>query len=152
MSENDQPDVLPPETNDTPPPMPPQKVSFWRKLWPLRRRQPVPMGQGGVEVLELVRAIREHLDRQAVVQAHVSEMLSRLPEALERQNEVMGLFREHLADSSARDKTLTDGLSQLSKTLNSMEETQKVSSRAVTDMMQRARETEDLLGDVMRRA
>ena len=80
------PDVLPPELPDgalsVPPPVPPRKPGFLRRLFTSRRKQQaVAMQNGYLEMVDLIRAIRAHLDRQENVQTSVLAMLEKVPGA-----------------------------------------------------------------------
>ena len=151
MTEIIQPDVLPAASTPVPPPVPPKKEGFLRRLF-FRRRQAVAMETGYLEVVDLARAIRAHLERQEAVQNHLLGLLAKVPETLDRQNEVMGLFKDQLQSTLAHDQTLSEGLAGLTRTLTSIDETQKASSKTVTDMIQRSHESEQLLREVMRRS
>lgn len=151
------PDILPPVPSDrdpaTPPPVPAKKPSFWRRLFTSKRREQALAMQNGVgEMVELIRAIRAHLDRQEIVQSHALSLFEKLPQSLDQQHELMGLLKEQVDAKIASDKELTESMAKLSGTLASIDETQKASSKTVTDMINRSRESEQLLREVIRRS
>ena len=150
------PDVLPPESNHaltSPPPVPPKKIGFLRRIFTSRKKQrAVAMQNGYLEMVDLIRAIRAHLDRQETVQSSVLAMLEKVPDTMDRQQEVMQLFKQHLESGMENNRRLTDSMGNLNHTLASMDEAHRASSRTVTDLIHRSRESEQLLREVMRRA
>ncbi len=151
------PDVLPPELPDgalsVPPPVPPRKPGFLRRLFTSRRKQQaVAMQNGYLEMVDLIRAIRAHLDRQENVQTSVLAMLEKVPGAMDRQHEVMTMFKQQLDNGMENNRRLTESMGNLNNTLAAMDESQKASSRTVTDLIHRSRESEQLLREVMRRS
>ena len=151
------PDVLPPEPPDgalsVPPPVPPRKPGFLRRLFTSRRKQQaVAMQNGYLEMVDLIRAIRAHLDRQENVQTSVLAMLEKVPGAMDRQHEVMTMFKQQLDNGMENNRRLTESMGNLNNTLSAMDESQKASSRTVTDLIHRSRESEQLLREVMRRS
>jgi hypothetical protein len=148
-------DLLPPESGalSVPPPVPPKKPGFLRRLFTSRKKQQaVAMQNGYLEMVDLIRAIRSHLDRQENVQTGVLSMLEKVPGAMERQQEVMTMFKQQLENGMENNRRLTDSMGNLNNTLASMDESQRASSRTVTDLIHRSRESEQLLREVMRRA
>ncbi len=142
-----------PEGVPVPPPVPQKKPGFLRRLFTTRKQQQAVAVQNGyLEMVDLIRAIRSHLDRQESVQIRVLSMLDKVPDAMDRQHEVMTLFKQQLENNIVNDQRLTDSMGRLSGTLDSMNESQKASSRTVTDLITRSRESEQLLREVMRRA
>ena len=152
------PDILPPSNDDTPapatpPPVPARKMPFWKRLFVSKRReQALAMQNGYVEMLDLIRAIREHLDRQEIVQAHTISLFEKLPQSLLQQQDILNLLQSQLENKIASDKSLTESMSRLTNTLSSIDESQKASSKTVTDMINRSRESEQLLREVIRRS
>lgn len=147
-------DILEPQGAMTvPPPVPRREPGFFRRLFMSRRkRQSLAVQNGYLEMVDLIRAIRSHLDRQETVQTRVLTMLEKVPDTMERQHEVMSLFKQQLENSMENDRRLTDSMGRLSGTLDTMNDSQKASSRTITDLIGRSRETEQLLREVMRRA
>ena len=136
-----------------PPPVPQRQPGFFRRLFMSRKKQQALAVQNGyLEMVDLIRAIRSHLDRQETVQTRVLSMLEKVPDTMERQHEVMSLFKQQLENNMENDRRLTDSMGRLSGTLDAMNESQKASSRTITDLIGRSRETEQLLREVMRRA
>lgn len=149
-------DVLPPELGgalSVPPPVPQKKPGFLRRLFTSRKKQQaVAIQNGYLEMVDLIRAIRSHLDRQENVQTSVLSMLEKVPDVMERQHEVMTIFKQQLENGMENNRRLTDSMGNLNNTLASMDESQRASSRTVTDLIHRSRESEQLLREVMRRA
>lgn len=136
-----------------PPPVPQKKPGFLRRLFTTRKQQQAVAVQNGyLEMVDLIRAIRSHLDRQETVQTRVLSMLEKVPDAMDRQHEVMSLFKQQLESNIINDQRLTDSMGRLSGTLDAMNDSQKTSSRTITDLITRSRESEQLLREVMRRA
>ena len=136
-----------------PPPVPQRQPGFLRRLFMSRKKQQALAVQNGyLEMVDLIRAIRSHLDRQETVQTRVLSMLEKVPDTMERQHEVMSLFKQQLENNMENDRRLTDSMGRLSGALDAMNESQKASSRTITDLIGRSRETEQLLREVMRRA
>ena len=151
-----EPDVLPPEPGgalSVPPPVPQKKPGFLRRLFTSRKKQQaVAMQNGYLEMVDLIRAIRSHLDRQETVQTSVLTMLEKVPGAMDRQHEVMTMFQQQLENGMENNRRLTDSMGNLNNTLAAMDESQKASSRTITDLIHRSRESEQLLREVMRRS
>lgn len=149
-------DVLPPEPAgalSVPPPVPQKKPGFLRRLFTSRKKQQaVAMQNGYLEMVDLIRAIRSHLDRQENVQTSVLAMLEKVPGAMDRQHEVMSMFKQQLENGMENNRRLTESMGNLNNTLAAMDESQKASSRTITDLIHRSRESEQLLREVMRRA
>lgn len=149
-------DVLPPESGgafSVPPPVPQKRPGFLRRLFTSRKKQQaVAMQNGYLEMVDLIRAIRSHLDRQETVQTSVLTMLEKVPGAMDRQHEVMTMFKQQLENGMENNRRLTDSMGNLNNTLAAMDESQKASSRTVTDLIHRSRESEQLLREVMRRS
>ena len=110
------------------------------------------MQNGYLEMVDLIRAIRAHLDRQENVQTSVLAMLEKVPGAMDRQHEVMTMFKQQLDNGMENNRRLTESMGNLNNTLSAMDESQKASSRTVTDLIHRSRESEQLLREVMRRS
>ena len=151
-----EPDVLPPELPgalSVPPPVPQKKPGFLRRLFTSRKKQQaVAIQNGYLEMVDLIRAIRSHLDRQETVQTGVLSMLKKVPDAMDRQHEVMTMFKQQLENGMENNRRLTDSMGNLNNTLSAMDESQKASSRTITDLIHRSRESEQLLREVMRRS
>jgi hypothetical protein len=148
-------EVMPPESEalSMPPPVPLKKPGLLRRIFTSRKKQQaVAMQNGYLEMVDLVRSIRTHLDRQEDVQTRVLTMLEKVPDTMDRQHEVMTLFKQQLEGNLENDRKLTESMGQLNGTLSSMDDTQKASARTVTDLIHRSRESEQLLREVMRRS
>ncbi len=152
-----EPDILPPATPSgalsVPPPVPQKQPGFLRRLFMTRKKQQAIAVQNGyLEMVDLIRAIRSHLDRQESVQTRVLAMLEKVPDAMDRQHEVMAMFKQQLETGMENNRRLTDSMGNLNHTLAAMDESQRASSRTITDLIHRSRESEQLLREVMRRA
>jgi hypothetical protein len=149
-------DLLPPEPAgafSVPPPVPQKKPGFLRRLFTSRKKQQaVAIQNGYLEMVDLIRAIRSHLDRQESVQTSLLGMLEKVPEVMESQHQVMTTFKQQLENNMENDRRLTDSMGRLNNTLSGIDESQKASSRTITDLIHRSRESEQLLREVMRRA
>lgn len=149
-------DVLPPEPGgalSVPPPVPHKKPGFLRRLFTSRKKQQaVAMQNGYLEMVDLIRAIRSHLDRQETVQTRVLSMLEKVPDAMDRQHEVTSMFKQQLENGMENNRRLTESMGNLNNTLAAMDESQKASARTITDLIHRSRESEQLLREVMRRS
>jgi len=150
------PDVVPaspPARDVEPPPLPAvKKAGFFRRLFTSRRKQQVAIQNGYAEIVDLVRSIRAHLDRQEMVQTRVLQMIEKVPDTMERQHEIMTLFQQQLETGVEHDRRLTDSMDHLTSTLTAMDESHRGASRTIADLIGRSRETEQLLREVMRRA
>ena len=126
-----EPDVLPPEPGgalSVPPPVPQKKPGFLRRLFTSRKKQQaVAMQNGYLEMVDLIRAIRSHLDRQENVQTSVLTMLEKVPGAMDRQHEVMTMFKQQLENGMENNRRLTDSMGNLNNTLSAMDESQRAS-------------------------
>jgi hypothetical protein len=117
-----EPDVLPPEPGgalSVPPPVPQKKPGFLRRLFTSRKKQQaVAMQNGYLEMVDLIRAIRSHLDRQETVQTSVLSMSEKVPGALARQHE----GHDDVQSSSAKNgmennRRMTDSMGYLNNTI-----------------------------------
>lgn len=148
------PDIVPasPSRAVEPPPLPVvKKPGFFQRLFTSRRKQQA-IQNGYTEIVDLVRSIRSHLDRQEVVQTRVLQMIEKVPDTLEQQHEIMTLFQQQLETGVEHDRRLTDSMDHLTTTLTAMDESHRGASRTIADLIGRSRETEQLLREVMRRA
>lgn len=140
------------------------KPGWWQR-WrnPSRQeRQLASLQSGYFEMIDLVRSIRDHLDRQQNVQSKVVEVLAKVPEALDgmktlnaaanQQVEVLNVLRQQVESSVAHDRQLVDSMNRFNHTLTSMDETSRRSSSTISDLIARSRESEQLLRDVLRRS
>lgn len=153
----DTPEVLPPASPAlaTLPPLPPEpkKPGFLKRLFTSKKRQQsIAMQNGYMEMVDLIRSIRSHLNRQEEVQSRVLNMLEKVPDTVERHHEVMTLFKQQLETGIEHDQRLTESMDHLTTTLTAMDESHRGASRTITDLISRSRETEQLLKEVMRRA
>ena len=144
---------------------PPVKKETWlARLRPgsQRERQIAWLQAGYSEMLDLVRSIRTHLDRQEDIQHKLIGTLEHLPESLdglkgiskatEQQVEVLSLLHNQIESSVRHDQQLVESMNHFNETLGLMDETSRNSGRTVSDLVQRSREAEDLLKDVIERS
>lgn len=145
--------ILPPSTEAAPPPLPGRQPGFFKRLFMSKKKQQALAVQNGyMEIVDLVRAMRSHLDHQQTVQTQVLSLLNQVPDAMERSQEVMTLLKEQIAHGSEHNQKLTESMGQLSTTLSALDESQRGSSRTIADLIHRSRESEALLREVMRRS
>ena len=135
----DEPTLPPPpapaESADTPPtfipppPVPARKEGFFSRLFHSRKKQQALAVQNGyLEMVDLIRAIRIHLERQETVQTTVLALLEKVPSAMDRQNDVMSLFKQQLENNLEKDRQLTESMSRLNQTLAGIDESQRAST------------------------
>lgn len=138
--------------------MPPAGKGTWlSRLRPVSRRdrQIAWLQAGYSEMLDLMRSIRQHLDRQEDLHQKVAGALERLPESMDhlkgvgqaaqQQVELLGLLRSQIESSAGRDQQMIESMNRLSQTLGVMDETSRTSGRTFEDFVERAKETERLL-------
>jgi hypothetical protein len=123
-----------------------RRDSWWRRILPhsRKKRQMAALQNGYMEMLEMMRAVREHLDRQARVQERMADVVDRLPGALtgveklgraaEEQVGVLQGLREQMATTAEHDRRMVESMADFNKTLAVMNET----SRASADMVRRS--------------
>lgn len=154
---------------------------WWRRLWsrgggsgpaqggqvqlPARRsraEQIALLQEGYQQMLELARAVRTHLERQAEVQEKMLNVLERLPSSLDtirqlgegarQQTAVLETINDNLKKAAEEDRHLAEGLDRFGRILGQMEETSRGTARTVSRLMEQARESEELLRDLVVRS
>ena len=132
--------------------------------WPVskRDRQIAGLQAGYTEMLDLVRGLREHLERQQQVQEKMVQVLDRLPDSIdglknvgkaaEQQVEVLSLLRNQIEAGTRHDQQLVDSMKQFNQTLSVMDETSRHSGRAVNQLVEKAAESERTLREAMERS
>jgi hypothetical protein len=146
-------------------PPPPAKSRGWLARWrpgSKRDRQIAWLQAGYHEMLELMRGIRAHLDRQEDVQHKMVEALEHLPGSLdglksvgraaEQQVEVLGLLREQIEAGVRHDAELVDSMNRFNETLGVLDNTSRASGRTVADLVEKAQSSEHLLREVIERS
>lgn len=141
-----------------------QKES-WLSRWrpgSKRDRQIAWLQAGYSETLDLMRSIRQHLDRQEDVQVKLANVLDRLPESMEglksvnkaaeQQVVVLGLLREQIEANVHHDQKLVESMDKFNQTLGLMDETSRNSGRTVTDLIEKSKSSETLLREVIERS
>ncbi len=127
-----------------------------------RDRQIAWLQAGYSETLDLMRSIRQHLDRQEDVQIKLANVLDRLPESMEglksvnkaaeQQVEVLGLLRRQIEANVHHDHKLVESMDKFNQTLGLMDETSRNSGRTVTDLIEKAKDSESRLREVIERS
>jgi hypothetical protein len=136
-------------------------LSRWRPR-SKRDRQIAWLQAGYSETLDLLRAIRQHLDRQEDVQVKMANVLDRLPESMEglksvnkaaeQQVVILGLLRQQIEAGVQHDQKLVESMNKFNETLGLMDETSRNSGRTVTDLIEKAKNSESLLREVIERS
>jgi hypothetical protein len=127
-----------------------------------RDRQIAWLQAGYSETLDLMRSIRQHLDRQEDIQVKMANVLDRLPESMdglksvnkaaEQQVVVLGLLRQQIEANVHHDQKLVESMDNFNQTLGLMDETSRNSGRTVTDLIEKAKNSEALLREVIERS
>jgi hypothetical protein len=132
--------------------------------WPgsRRDRQLATLQEGYVEMLGLMRGIREHLEKQQGVQEKMVQVLGRLPDSMdglknvgraaEQQVEVMSLLRQQIEAGVSHDQQLVESMNHFNQTLSVMDQTSRTSGRAVEQLIGKAADSEKMLRDAMERS
>lgn len=132
--------------------------------WPLSRRdrQLATLQEGYVEMIGLIRGIREHLEKQQGVQEKMIQVLDRLPASMEglknlgvvaeQQVETLSLLRQQMESAAAHDQQWIESMNHFNQTLAVMDQTHRASGRAVEQLVGKAVETEKMIRDVMARS
>lgn len=143
---------------------PEQKESWLSRLRPgsKRDRQIAWLQAGYSEMLELMRTIRQHLERQEDVQHKMVSVLERVPESMEslkgitrvaeQQGEMINLLRQQTEAAAAHDRELIASMNRFNQTLGLLDETSRNSGRTVANLVEKSRESEDLLRTVIERS
>ncbi len=145
-------------------PEPAQEKSGRIIRWPgsRRDRQLAALQEGYVEMLGLMRGIREHLEKQQGVQEKMVHVLDRLPESMdglknvgraaEQQVEVMSLLRKQIESGATHDQQLIDSMNRFNQTLSVMDQTSRTSGRAVEQLIGKSADSEKMLREAMERS
>jgi hypothetical protein len=154
-----------PDSGDKPKAPPAVQKESWLSRWrpgSKRDRQIAWLQAGYSETLDLMRSIRQHLDRQEDIQVKMANVLDRLPESMdglksvnkaaEQQVVVLGLLRQQIEANVHHDRKLVESMDRFNQTLGLMDETSRNSGRTVTDLIDKARNSESLLREVIERS
>lgn len=157
-------DITPGSSDKSKAPLAVQKES-WLSRWrpgSKRDRQIAWLQAGYSETLDLLRSIRRHLDRQEDVQIKMANVLERLPESMEglksvnkaaeQQVVVLGLLRQQIEANVHHDQKLVESMNKFNQTLGLMDETSRNSGRTVTDLIEKSKNSETLLREVIERS
>ena len=128
-----------------------------------RRDQQLQTLQSGyVEMLDMMRSISRHLDRQAEAQDHLLKTLDHFPEAVEglrnvgkatdQQVAVLGMVREQLEANSRHENGIIKSMEGFNKTLSQMDETTRSTTATIGDLVEISREAEDELRAMLERS
>ena len=136
-------------------------ISRWRP-GSKRDRQIAWLQAGYSETLDLMRSIRQHLDRQEDLQIKMANVLDRLPESMEglksvnkaaeQQVIVLELLRQQMEANVHHDQKLVESMDKFNQTLGLMDETSRNSGRTVSDLIEKSRNSEALLREVIERS
>ncbi len=143
----------------------PKEQKSWLARWKpesKRDRQIAWLQAGYSETLNLMRGIRDHLERQEDVQHKMVDVLGRLPDSMdnlknvgkaaEQQVEVLGLLKQQLESSTRHDQQLIESMNRFNQTLGVMDETSRTSGRTVEHLMERSKDSESMLRRVIERS
>jgi hypothetical protein len=156
---------VPPGSGDKSKAPPAVQKETWLSRWrpgSKRDRQIAWLQAGYSETLDLMRSIRQHLDRQEDVQVKMANVLDRLPESMdglksvnkaaEQQVVVLGLLRQQIEANVHHDQKLVESMDKFNQTLGLMDETSRNSGRTVTDLIEKSKSSETLLREVIERS
>ena len=154
-----------PDSGDKSKASPAVQKENWLARWrpgSKRDRQIAWLQAGYSETLDLMRSIRQHLDRQEDVQVKMANVLERLPESMdglksvnkaaEQQVVVLGLLRQQIEANVHHDQKLVESMDKFNQTLGLMDETSRNSGRTVTDLIEKSKSSETLLREVIERS
>ncbi len=128
-----------------------------------RREQQLSSLQSGFQDMRnLMQSISDHLLLQQEVQSRMVNVLEQLPasmeglksvnKAAEQQVEVLGLLKTQMESNVQHDQQMIESMNRFNQTLGIMDETSRTSSRTVTDLIEKSRESDELLRDVIARS
>ena len=128
-----------------------------------RRDQQIQTLQSGyVEMLDMMRSITNHLDRQAQGQDQLLKTLDHFPDAVEglrnvgkateQQTEVLGMVRTQLETNAAHEHEIIKSMEGFNKTLNLMDETSRNTASTIGDLVESTRDSEDELRAMLERS
>lgn len=132
--------------------------------WPhsRRERQLAALQEGYKELLGLVRGIREHLERQQVMQEKLMEVLQQIPASMDnlrsfgelaaQQRELLAALQRQIDAATVSDRQLAESMNQFNQTLAALDQTTRLSGRAVERATSRAIEAEEMLRAAMERS
>lgn len=107
------------------------------------------------DVGELLHAVSHHLDRQAQVQERLLSALERLPEAIEGMQKVgqsAEVQTQVLSDVKRQLETSAAGMSHFEDSLNTLDATNRTAAETVASLIERSRETEEKLRQLVNRS
>ncbi len=143
----------------------PDRSGTWlAKLRPsYRREQQIGVLQEGFEELVgLTRTIREHMDQQVQTQKTLVDLMKNLPEAVdglksvgkatEQQTETLALLKKQMESNVQHGEQMIDSIKHFNQTLGRMDETSKSTASTVAALVEKGRESEDLLRQILERS
>ena len=135
------------------------------RIFPGRSRRDLQLQtlqSGYVEMLDLMRSISSHLDRQAQSQTRLLRSLERFPEAVdglknvgkatEQQTEVLKLVRDQLESTAQHEQDMVGSMEGFNRTLHLMDETNRATSSTVSDLVDRSHTAESELRTMLERS
>ncbi len=133
----------PPPAAPTAPDRPPADKPGWFGLFRRRQERRDLQNQavqaGYIELLDLIRSIRTHLERQSDVQDRLVQTLDKLPDDLRGNREKI-------------DEQLVESITRFNSTLDVIDRTQSSHAQTVTRLMEQSRDSEEVLQQLLIRA
>lgn len=142
-----------------------QSSGGWLSRWRAPKRQEQQLAtlrEGFNELVDLTRAIREHMEQQARTQQALVDMMDHIPGAVEglksvgqataQQTETLNLLKKQLEAAARNENHLVNSMDQFNKTLNLMDNLSKSTSQTVASMADRTRDSEEMLRLILERS
>lgn len=117
---------------------------------------------GYIEMVELMRSIRNHLDHQVETQRQLADSLQDLPQAVsslgdigkmtEHQTEVLGMVRDQLGRNEDHEKAIMTSMDGFNTTLGQMDQTSRDTTQTVAGLVEQAHASEASLRAMMERS
>ena len=127
-----------------------------------RERQIQALQAGYTEMVDMMRNISTHLERQAQVHDNLLGALEHFPDAVdslrsvgkatEQQTEMLGLVKERLESNASHEEQVVDSMNRFNNTLTMMDETSKTTSDTIGSLVDRSRESEESLRAMLERS
>jgi hypothetical protein len=137
----------------------------WLLRWRPNSRRDVQIASlqsGFLEIRNLLSSIREHLDLQQDIQRKIVGVLEQIPTSMDglknisqaagQQVEVLGILRNQVEASAQHDQQLIESMNRFNQTLGFMDETSRNASKTISDLIDKSRESEILLREVVLRS
>ena len=117
---------------------------------------------GYQELVGLIRSIREQLDRQVQSQDQLLNALEQIPPAVDginslakhaaQQGEVIDCIRKQFEENTNNNRQLVDSMQQFNKTLRSVDDSNRSTSKAVAGWVEHAQSSEKMICNMMERS